>query len=311
MRQPTVRYHNAIMDSARWEGFPFRDGDIVISTPAKCGTTWTQTICALLIFQTPELPRPLDDITVWPDMKTRSQADVFAFYEAQQHRRIIKTHTPFDGLPIHDGVTYLAVGRDPRDVALSWDAHFQNTDYDVVLKLRDEAVGNDDLTGELTDDAPPQLDSEYDRFWAWMEHPDVQIGLPSMLHHMSGFWAERERSNVLLLHYDELKADLAGQMRAIAKQLGIEVPEQRWPELVEAATFDSMRDRAKEFAPVLAMWRDPKQFFNRGVTGQWRDLLDDDDLQRYEEQVAKLAVPELVDWLHRGPITATATTAGH
>ena len=28
----------------------FRPGDIVISTPPKCGTTWTQMLCALLIF---------------------------------------------------------------------------------------------------------------------------------------------------------------------------------------------------------------------------------------------------------------------
>src|SRR5262249_38699700 len=38
---------------ARWEGFEFRPGDIVISTPKKCGTTWTQMLCALLIFDGP------------------------------------------------------------------------------------------------------------------------------------------------------------------------------------------------------------------------------------------------------------------
>jgi hypothetical protein len=41
-------------DSARWEDFRFRPGgDLVITTPAKCGTTWMQTICGLLIFQDP------------------------------------------------------------------------------------------------------------------------------------------------------------------------------------------------------------------------------------------------------------------
>jgi len=33
-------------------------GDIIISTPPKCGTTWVQMICALLILQEPELPLP-------------------------------------------------------------------------------------------------------------------------------------------------------------------------------------------------------------------------------------------------------------
>ncbi|MFI1274845.1 sulfotransferase domain-containing protein [Micromonospora sp. NPDC020751] len=287
------------MDSGRWEGFPLREGDIVVSTPAKCGTTWTQTICALLIFQTPELPAQLDDLTYWLDMLTRSRDDIFAFYEAQRHRRFIKTHTPFDGLPIHDGVTYVAVGRDPRDVAISWDAHSQNVAqeaFDAMLA----AGGNP--AQEPAGTAPAPAESAYNRFWAWLEDTNVQVGLPSMLHHLSGFWAERERPNVLLLHYDDLKSDLEGQMRFLAGRLGIEVPESRWPDLVRAATFDSMRGRAEALTPVAAMWSDPKRFFNQGVSGRWRDLLDEDDLRRYEDRVAKLAEPDLIDWLHRGPI---------
>ena len=31
--------HNALMDSRRWDNFPFRDDDIVIATWAKSGTT--------------------------------------------------------------------------------------------------------------------------------------------------------------------------------------------------------------------------------------------------------------------------------
>ncbi len=56
MSSRPVRYQSALEDSARWDGFVFRPGDIVISAPSKAGTTWTQMICALLVFQTPELP---------------------------------------------------------------------------------------------------------------------------------------------------------------------------------------------------------------------------------------------------------------
>ena len=47
------RYQSPDEDSARWLGFPFRDGDIVISSRSKTGTTWVQMICALLIFRHP------------------------------------------------------------------------------------------------------------------------------------------------------------------------------------------------------------------------------------------------------------------
>ena len=111
------RYQSLVYDSARWEGFVFRPDDIVISTPPKCGTTWTQMICALLVFQTTTFGQTLDRISPWLDMLTRELASVRADLDAQTHRRFIKSHTPFDGPPRDPNVTYICVGRDPRECA--------------------------------------------------------------------------------------------------------------------------------------------------------------------------------------------------
>src|SRR4029079_2315346 len=92
-------YGGTVNDSSRWDGFELRPGDIIISTPPKCGTTWTQMICAMLIFQTPDLPMPLDLISPWLDQLLRPLDSVVADLEAQEHRRFIKSHTPLDGLP--------------------------------------------------------------------------------------------------------------------------------------------------------------------------------------------------------------------
>ncbi|MDQ1534996.1 MAG: hypothetical protein QOF28_2757, partial [Actinomycetota bacterium] len=86
-----VRYRSLIDDSARWDGFDFRPGDIVVSTPKKCGTTWTQMMCALLIFDGPDFPSPLEQMSPWLDMCNRPIAEVRARYGAQAHRRFIKT----------------------------------------------------------------------------------------------------------------------------------------------------------------------------------------------------------------------------
>src|SRR5690349_16062238 len=99
VRPASVVYRTFVRDSTRWDGFPLRADDIVISTPAKCGTTWMQMICALLVFQSAELPAPLSTISPWLDMLTRPRDDVFADLAAQTHRRFIKTHLPLDGLP--------------------------------------------------------------------------------------------------------------------------------------------------------------------------------------------------------------------
>ena len=135
------RYRNFVFDSGRWDAFEFRDGDIVISTPPKCGTTWMQMLCALLIFRTPDLPAPLAMLSPWLDMNLRPLDEVRADLAAQSHRRFVKTHTPLDGLPWDDRVTYVHVARDPRDAALSWDNHMANMDLErFVHALRSVAV---------------------------------------------------------------------------------------------------------------------------------------------------------------------------
>ena len=105
-----------------------------------------------------------------------------------------------------------------------------------------------------------------------------------------------------MLHYNDLQTDLEGEMRRLAARLGIDVPDDRWPELVEAASFENMREHADVIAPdtTHAIWTDNQRFFNRGCSGQWRDILDDADLERYQARVASLASPEVVEWAHAG-----------
>lgn len=299
-----VHYKTVVFDSARWEGFEFRPGDIVISTPPKCGTTWMQRICALLVFQTPDLEKPLTSISPWLDMVTRPHADVLADLAAQQHRRFIKSHTPFDGLPYDDRVTYLCVGRDPRDVALSWDHHVANTDVATLLAARGAAIGNEDIAERLAAGPPPLPESERERFWAFVmdETPPTEApnSLRTVLHHLASFWAVRDRANVVMLHYDDLQADLEGRMRALAARLSIAVREERWPELVKAATFEEMRRQADRLAPAVteSIWRDTRRFFRRGTSGQWRGLFEEGDQARYDARLRELASPDLAAWVH-------------
>jgi hypothetical protein len=299
-----VRYATPIFDSSRWNGFRFRAGDIVISTPPKCGTTWTQMMCALLIFGTPTFDRGLDRISPWLDMLTRPLVEVVADLDEQTHRRFIKTHTPFDGLPFDERVTYLAVGRDPRDVALSWDHHVANADVEAFVAARERATG---IPGraEVTARFAPTSDDVRDRFWDWIEKPDPP-SLASTLHHVSTFWALRDRPNVVVLHYGDLQSDLEGQMRALAARLDIEVPERLWPTFVQAASFDAMRARADVLAPDTTnrIWHDNTEFFHRGTNGQWREVMTSDaDVERYARRVAELVTPDVSEWLHQGPVT--------
>jgi hypothetical protein len=299
-----VRYSSFVSDSDRWDGFCFRPGDIIISTPAKCGTTWTQMICALLIFQTPDPPQPLDLLSPWLEMRLRRRAEAFALYEAQTGRRFIKSHTPFDGLPMDDRVTYVAVGRDPRDVAVSWNHHMENLDIQTMFSALAAAVEPGDEFGPPPH--RPEFADEREAIIHWFDDPtppeEWAMSLAGTIYHLNTFWAARHRDDVVLLHYDDLQTDLEGEMRRLAGRLDIKVPDERWPTLVQAASFAEMRRRADAVVPDKenSIWKSNEGFFHRGTSGQWRELLGEEDLARYEARVRKLAPPDLVTWLHHG-----------
>ncbi|HTR69990.1 MAG TPA: sulfotransferase domain-containing protein, partial [Mycobacteriales bacterium] len=239
-----VRYTSDDEDSSRWNGFPFRSGDIVVSTRSKSGTTWVQMICALLIFQNRQFPQPLAVLSPWLDRTTQPLDTVISRLESQKQRRVIKTHAPLDGIPIDKRATYIVVGRHPLDMAVSLYHQGDNIDRQ---RLRE-------LTGQPEPATPrrprPDLHSWLLR-WIDRDTPPAECldDLPGVIWHIRDAWARRSAGNVLLVHYDDLLNDLDGQMRHLAARLDITIPRTLWADLVDAATFDSMRGRHAELIP--------------------------------------------------------------
>ena len=246
-----VRYRNLIGDSARWKGFPFRADDIIINTPPKSGTTWMQTLCAMLVFDSVEFDRPLTEISPSVEMQINNRAEVIASLEAQEHRRFIKSHTPLDGVPVAEGVTYVCVARDPRDVALSFQHHWANLDRDAFMAARARAVGLSDLK-ELGPPPGPLPEDPLERFWLWAYADTgtfVGPALVDVLHHVQTFWDRRHHPQVCLFHYSDLLADLPGQLRRLADALSIDATDERIEQFAAAATFSRMKERAEDLAP--------------------------------------------------------------
>ena len=310
---PRTRYRSITADSGRWDGFAFRPGDVVISTPSKCGTTWTQMLCALLIFDGPTFPAPLEKMSPWLDMCNRPLAEVTTDLAAQTHRRFIKTHTPLDGLPLHADVTYLVVGRDPRDVAISFEHHVANVDFARILELR-AAIGNEDLA-ELSEDPDPSEDP-VERFRTFFTDQTPGRGGPptlaSMLQHLDTGWQRRCEPNVALFHYADFKADLAGELLRLAGVLEIPCSPERARALAPEASLVRMRERAAEAAPAgsLGIWKDVGAFFRSGGMGEWRDRLSAADLAAYEARVTALVGPNLAAWAHGGRLASGVDPEG-
>ena len=132
---------------------------------------------------------------------------------------------------------------------------------------------------------------ESDGFPYWSHH-----------HHARTYWDFRHLPNLLFVHFNDLKADLEGEMRRIARFLEIRVPEEKWPTLADAATFASMKRDAAVLGPEMGMIFEggADRFLFKGTNDRWRDVLKAEDLALYEAAAARSLTPELKRWLEGG-----------
>lgn len=308
LKAATRAVRSRVFDSARWSGYQPRADDIIIGTYSKCGTTWMQQIVSMLVFKS-ALPRPIWELSPWLDMRMFGPVEgVLAAAEAQTHRRFLKTHLPLDALPIYEGVKFIHVARDGRDAAMSLHNHLFNFTGDALQRFSE--ISRDDP--KFGDDYPAVPESAAAYFAEWLLDGGGQgDDGASFFHVENSYWAERENRDMLLVHYNDLKSDLGGEMRRVAAFLGIGISEALWPEIIAAAGFDAMKRNGDALIPVANMlWAEgAARFLNKGANRQWQDVVSSADLARYDALTEMHFAPDLARWLEHGRIAAGSATS--
>jgi aryl sulfotransferase len=288
----TREFHNHHFDSTMWNGFEFRGDDIVIGTYAKSGTTWTQQIVGQLIFGG-DAGIDVSEMSPWVDLRVPPREVKLPAIAAQTHRRFLKTHLPVDALVFSPKAKYIYIGRDGRDVVWSmWNHHARANEAwyaalnDSPGRVGDPILPPPDTVRQYYND---WLDRDGHPFWPFWEN-------------IRSWWNVRHLPNVLLVHFADLKADMEGQIRRIAAFLGIEVPEDRWPAIVEHCSFDWMKANAAKAAPLGGVFWDggAETFIHKGTNGRWREVLTAEESMKYERLALENLGPDAACWLAKG-----------
>jgi hypothetical protein len=162
--------------------------------------------------------------------------------------RPIKTAIGSRFVPYNEAARYLNVVRDPKEVAVSSYLFMMG-----VLGFREHISLED---------------------WLAFSHREGAPGLwPA---HTAGFWAWRDRPNVLSLQFSELKRDLPGAVATVATFLGVELTEAELDRVVERCSFASMQREEDRFGPPRLPFRPKGEtplMIRRGAVGGSGELL--------------------------------------
>lgn len=282
-------YLGPLTDSRRWDHVKLRADDVIVVTPPKSGTTWMQTIIALLLSGDPEVEPDLSTKMPWIDIRFREISEVAQRLDAMPHRRSMKSHTPMDGLPLDEHALYICVFRHPLDSHFSYRRHIRN----IPLRWFDMWYPEDDPNGttfrRFLDGGPEGFDTDV-------------MPLAHILRHYKAAKAVAERPNVALFHYADMARDLRATFDRVAGLIGSPRPAPLMDQLVRAASFDNMKAHAARFAPGggTGFYKSDDAFFDSGTSGKWQGQLSDADLAAYDAIMDAELNPQDRAWLEYG-----------
>jgi aryl sulfotransferase len=284
------------MDSTRWNDFQFRPDDIVIASWGKSGTTWMQQIVSQLIFQGSEEEAPINVTSPWLDLRVIPPEATLGMLEAQKHRRFIKTHSPLENVVFSPKAKYIFVARDGRDAIWSLHNHMHHA-TPLFYQLINETPGR--VGPALLQ--PPADPRQY--FLDILENDEQDSVAFPFWKTVRGWYSARDLPNLLLVHFNDLKADLSGEIQRIAEFLDVEVSEAVLSGITEHCTFEYMKSHATEMSPVqsdIAFENGAETFIHKGSNERWKDVLTADDVKLYEERAVEELGEECARWLEKG-----------
>lgn len=243
-------------------GYEPKPHDVFVACFSKSGTNWTMQLVTQICHRGAAEFEHIHQEVPWPESKFPGIVgleDLGPVSRSPVGKRGVKTAIAAQYVPYSPVASYVTVLRDPKDVIVSA--------YDFLMGifgLRE------------------QLDMA-----TWLE---LMLGRGGLIvegwpAHTDSFWRMRERPNVLVLEFANMKRALPEAVDAIAALLDVELsPEQR-AAVIERGGFEYMRAHEQQFAPPrlpLLTGRERGQMLRAGKVGRSKQVLSDEQRARID-----------------------------
>jgi hypothetical protein len=247
---------------------PFKDyvpdeHDVIVATYAKSGTNWMMQIAHQLLFHGQGKFNHIHDVVPWPDAPAPlgryaiPLENPAVWTSSPEKKRVIKTHLNWEFIPYSEKARYIAVIRDPKDVFVS--------NYFFSKAIAGPAI--------------PPLETWYRMFVS----ENFLVG-GSWGVNAAGYWAQRNRPNVLVLSFKAMKRDLPGTVQRIAEFLDVRVADDVIESVCRQSGFAYMKGIDSKFSVwKMTPWSSDGNMMRKGLQGGSSELLSAEQ-QRHIDQ---------------------------
>lgn len=242
------------VESSCFAGYRPGAHDVFACCFTKSGTNWALQIAHQIAHRGDGDFEHVHDVIPWPDtafplIKAKLSDPVDP--RCPTGLRVIKTHNNFPDVPYHPDAKYIVVLRDPKEVLVSL-YHFHHS----LLRCLVEFTAPVEELLEMT------LRAENGPYGSWSKHT-------------ASWWARRDRDNVLVLNFADMKRDLAGAVRQCARLMGVTLTEAEERAVITKSEFAYMKAHASRFMPPVPRLRAGVEpvLVRRGQSGDSGELL--------------------------------------
>lgn len=254
-----------------------RDGDIIICSYPKTGTTWLQYIVMQILSKGTDFPSFNDALVkVVPFMEMTGKGPI----DEMQGLRIYKHHYPFNMIKRNENAKYLYIYRHPEDTFVSFFHFFQNLNEGKA--------------------------ASFDQFFEEFLSNDVEYG--RYFEHVLSYLAHKNDENLLLISYEKLYNNRKEEYLRIAKFLGDEYyqnlisDEALSNKIIENTSFDYMKKNLQFIVPGSEENSEGSvktvNFFRKGGVGDGKSKLSPNQIKKLRQLANEIMkdTEELKDW---------------